>query len=94
VLSLQAIYNLDKKDRCKDGTYPLKVRIYRSRTEYFFVGLKIYILPEQWDGKKIVNTPEAAILNGRFNFYRLNIGKVLRPSYNVAAICNCFMVQI
>jgi len=55
----------------------LKVKIYRTRTEYAFISLKIYLLPEQWDGKKAVNSVEANVLNARLNNYRVSIGKVL-----------------
>lgn len=74
---LQAIYYLEKKDARKDGKLPLKVRIYRSRKEFIVIGLKIYLLPTQWNGDKIVNTLESNVLTSRLNFYRLNIGRVL-----------------
>jgi len=74
---LQYSFELHKKDQRKDGTFPLKVKIYRSRTDYVFISLKIYLLPEQWDGKKISNSIEAGILNARLNNYRVSVGKVL-----------------
>lgn len=74
---LQSSFDFDRSKPRKDGTLPLKVKIYRSRTDYIFVGLKIYLLPAQWDGKKIVNSVTAAIDNARLNNYRVSIGKVL-----------------
>jgi hypothetical protein len=70
-------YDLHTKTPRKDGTYPLKAKIYRSRTEYVHIALKIYLLPSQWDGKKIVNTLTAAVDNARLNNYRVSIGRVL-----------------
>jgi site-specific recombinase XerD len=74
---LQYSFDLDKFKPRKDGTFCLKAKIYRSRTDYIFISLKIYLLSPQWDGKKIVNTVTAAIDNARLNNYRVSIGKVL-----------------
>lgn len=74
---LQYSFDLMAKTPRQDGTMPLKVKIYRSRTEYAYISLKIYLLPEQWDGRKVVNNIEAQIINGRLNNYRVAIGKVL-----------------
>lgn len=74
---LNDTYDLDHSRPRKNGTVSLRVKIYRSRTDYVFVGLKIYLLPAQWDGKKIVNSITATIDNARLNNYRVSIGKVL-----------------
>ena len=74
---LQYSFDLDRIRPRKDGTCCLKAKIYRTRTDYIFISLKIYLLPTQWDGKKITNSVTAQLDNSRLNNYRVNIGKVL-----------------
>lgn len=66
---------LGTKDVRKNGTPPLKVQIYRSRNDRVFIGLKMYLRPEQWDDnrERVVNCVTAAVDNARLNNYRLLI---------------------
>jgi hypothetical protein len=63
---LKDSYDLYTKTPRQDGTFPLKVKIYRSRTDYVFISLKMYYLPEQWDAKRerVVNCVTAAVDKG------------------------------
>lgn len=70
-------YDLDRAHPRKDGSLTLRVKVFRSRTDYVFIGLKIHLLPAQWDGKKVVNSVTAAVDNARLNNYRVSIGKIL-----------------
>lgn len=72
-------FELDKRSARKNGTFPLKTKIYRSRTDYVIFGVKIYLRPEQWDENKerIVNSVTATTDNARLNNYRVAIGKAL-----------------
>ena len=74
---LQYSFVLDTAHPRKDNTCSLKVKIYRSNTDYTFIALKIYVRPEQWDGKKIANSITAATDNARLNNYRVAVGRVL-----------------
>jgi integrase len=72
-------FELDTRTTRKDGTSPLRVKLYRSRTDYVFIGLKMYFLPEQWHAKRelVVNRATAQIDNARLNAYRVIIGRIL-----------------
>jgi site-specific recombinase XerD len=72
-------FELDRRTTRKDGTSPLRVKLYRSRTDYVFVGLRMYYLPDQWDAKRerVVNCVTVAIDNARLNNYRVVIGRVV-----------------
>jgi site-specific recombinase XerD len=70
-------YDLDRFHPRKDGTCCLKAKIYRSRTDYIFISLKIYLHPTQWDGKKITHSVTAEVDNARLNNYRRAIGRLL-----------------
>lgn len=76
---IQYSFGLYTKKQRQDGTFPLKVKIYRSRTDRILIGLKMYYLPEQWDAnrERVVNTVTAALDNARLNNYRLTVGKIL-----------------
>jgi integrase len=72
-------FELDTRTARKDGTSALRVKLYRSRLDYVFVGLKMYYLPEQWDARRqlVTNLATAQIENARLNAYRVIIGRLL-----------------
>jgi hypothetical protein len=60
-------FELDTRTARKDGASALRVKLYRSRLDYVFVGLKMYFLPEQWNAKRelVTNRTTAQIDNAR-----------------------------
>lgn len=76
---LKNSFELDKRAPRKDGAFPLKLKIYRSNTDFVRVGLKMHLPPEQWDEKRerVVNSVTATLDNARLNNCRVTIGKII-----------------
>ncbi len=76
---LQFSFNLDRRTTTKTGAHPLKLRIYRSRTERVFVSLKMFYRPDQWDStrERVVNTVTATVDNIRLDSIRADVGRLL-----------------
>lgn len=72
-------YALDHSHPRKDGTFALKVKIMRSHEDRVYIGLKMHLLPEQWDERRerVVNSVTATTDNMRLNNYRVAIGKII-----------------
>ncbi len=75
----QFSFELDRRTGNRDGAHPLKLRIYRSRTERVFVSLKMFYHPDQWDSarERVVKTAAATIDNIRLDTIRADVGKLL-----------------
>jgi hypothetical protein len=69
-------FELDTRTTRRDGTSALRAKLYRSRLDYVFVGLKMHLQPEQWHAKRelVTNRATAQIDNARLNAYRVIIG--------------------
>ncbi len=75
---LRFIFELDKRTKRKDDTHVLRLKLYRNRDDYAYVGLKMYYLPEQWSDKRerVVNCVTATVDNARLDGYRVALGKL------------------
>lgn len=58
----EVVMYYDRRYRKKDGSCAVKLRV-RDKDKYLYVPTNVWVVPEHWNGRRVVNCPEARPLN-------------------------------